>query len=824
MFRIYLAHFLIFIFSFYSYAQPIQVNGFVKDLKSAEGLINAHVIEVNSGKGVITNSYGYFSLTVTGSIVLLNISYVGYQTKNLQLVLHNDTSLNIEMESRNEVDEVKITAKTGKIHSLKRTTGNMFLTGKELESVPGLFGERDIMKSLQLMPGIQQGRDGTSGIFVRGGDRGQNLILLDGVPVYNVNHLWGMFSVFTPEAVKSIDVYKGGFPARYGGRLSSVLDIRLKEGNMNDTRYDFTIGTIAMKTLVEGPLIKGKSSYIVSARRTYADLFYTPLKRLFVYKDGENTTKNWDGYFFFDLNAKANFIVSETDRVYVGAYTGNDHLYMHEKMEKINKVSSGADEYQENIQYNNKFDNSWGNFTSSVRWNKIISPKFFSNTTLTYSSYNYHFGIENALKESSVYDTIQFNENFRNESGITNYGATIDFDYYFSTDYSMKFGIKVLFNSYLPAKYESSYSALGGEKKHIVLFGDKIRTNEHLFYIENHLSLTTWLSANIGINSLIYSGEDFYDFSFQPRLLANFILNGRMTIKAGYSTMAQPLHLLVNNGASYPVDIWVPAVKEFKPSISHQLEMGIYYTTGKLWELSTELYWKNMNGVLNYRNGESFFYLNENWESKVTSGNGYSYGLETLLKKSKGKSTGWVGYNLSWAYRQFKDLNQGKAFPFRYDTRHRLNTVLVQQLNENIGISASWVISSGAPVTLSETAYFGETLYENVTNGGTLEQYSVFYNPPRAPGKIIYYSGINNYRLPAYHRLDAGIDFSKKKKYGLRIWNISLYNLYNRNNPFFLTYKIHDELYQTRERGTGEYKNFSFFGILPSVSYRIIIE
>jgi outer membrane receptor for ferrienterochelin and colicin len=824
MFRIYLCLFLIYIISFYSYAQPVQINGFVKDLKSAEGLINAHVIEVNSGKGVITNSYGFFSLKMAGSEVLLNISYVGYQTKNLPLFVNKDTTLIIEMESRNEVDEVKVTAKTGTIHSLRRTTGNLFLTGKELESIPGLFGEKDILKSLQLMPGIQQGREGTSGIFVRGGDRGQNLILLDGVPVYNVNHLWGIFSVFTPEAVKSVDVYKGGFPARYGGRLSSVLDIRLKEGNMNDTKYDFTIGTAAMKALVEGPLKKGKSSFIVSARRTYADLFYTPLKRLFVYKDGETTTKNWSGYYFLDLNAKTNFILSESDWLYISAYIGSDHLYMREKMEKTEKISSGADEFQENIEYTSDFKNSWGNFTSSVRWNKIISPKFFSNTTLTYSSYDYQFGNEYNVKESSVFDTVRFDENFRNVSGITNYGVAIDFDYYVSTDYSMKFGIKTLFNSYLPGKYENSYRAVGGEKKHIVLSGEKIRTNEYSLYIENHLNFTTWLSANIGINALFYSGEEFFDFSFQPRLLANFLLSRRLTLKTGYSKMAQPLHLLVNNGASYPVDIWVPAVKEVKPSISHQFEMGIYYTTDKLLEMSTELYWKKMNGVLNYRNGESFFYLNETWESKVTSGKGFTYGLETLLKKSKGKSTGWVGYNLSWAFRQFEDLNRGKAFPFRYDTRHRFNTVLMHQLNKNIDISLTWVLASGAPVTLSETAYDGETLYENVTYGGTLEQYLRLFNPPRAPGKTIYYSALNNYRLPAYHRLDAGINFRKKKKYGQRIWNISVYNLYNRNNPFFLTYKIHDEAFHTPERGTGEYKNFSFFGILPSVSYRIIIE
>jgi hypothetical protein len=819
-----LSLFFIHIFSLNIAAQHLQINGFVKDLKSGESLINAHVIEVNSGEGVITNAYGFFSLPVNGPEALLNISYVGYQTKKLRLFIQKDTTLTIEMESDNVVDEVEITAELRNKHSLKTTTGNLFLTGKELESIPGLFGEKDILKSLQLMPGIQQGREGTSGIFVRGGDRGQNLILLDGVPVYNVNHLWGIFSVFTPEAVKSVDVYKGGFPARYGGRISSVLDIRLKEGNMNETKYDFTIGTAAMKALMEGPLKKGKSSFIISGRRTYADLFYTPIKRLFVYKDGENTTKNWNGYYFFDLNAKVNFMLSESERLYFSAYTGSDHLYLGEKMERKEKVSSGIDEFQENIEYTDNFKNSWGNFTSSVRWNKIISPQFFSNITLTYSSYDYQFGNDYTVKESSVYDTVRFDESFRNVSGITNFGAAIDFDYYVSSNYTMKFGAKALLNYYLPGKYENEYSEAGGEKKRTELFGEKIRTNEYSVYTENHLKLTEGFSANIGINALLYSGKNFNDIAFQPRMLTNFSVNNSLALKAGYSKMVQPLHLLVNNGASYPVDIWVPAVKEVKPSVSHQFEMGIYYTTDKSFELSTELYWKKMNGVLNYRNGESFFYLNETWENKVTNGKGYSYGLEAMLNKRKGKTTGWIGYNLSWAFRQFEELNHGKAFPFRYDTRHRFNSVLMHQLNENIAISLTWVFASGAPVTLSGTAYEGETLYESVIYGGTLEKYLHLYNPRRAPGKIIYYSGLNNYRLPAYHRLDAGINFSKKKKYGRRVWNISIYNLYNRNNPFFLTYKIHDEAFHTPERGTGEYKNFSFFGILPSVSYRIIIE
>ncbi len=493
-------------------------------------------------------------------------------------------------------------------------------------------------------------------------------------------------------------------------------------------------------------------------------------------------------------------------------------------MENTIKASSGTEEYQENINYNTDFSNRWGNLTASARWNKIFNPKFFSNATLSYSTYKYRLENNYIVNEASVYDTIHLDESFLNVSAIANLGAAIDLDYYFSSVYSLKFGAKTLFNYYLPGKYENSYQMTGGEQIRKVLFGEKIRTNEISVYAENHIQLTERLSTNIGFNELLYTGEGFKRFSLQPRVLVNFIINNELSFKSGYSKMTQPLHLLVNNGASYPVDIWVPAVKAFNPAVSHQFEFGAYYSREQLWEMSSEIYWKTMDGVLNYRNGESFFYLNENWENKVTRGKGYSYGLETLMKKNSGKSTGWIGYNLSWAFRQFDDLNRGKAFPFRYDTRHRLNIVVVHQLSKNIDVSVSWVFATGAPVTLSETAYDGEDLYKNVSYGGTLEEYLHLYNSPRAPGKAVYYSGLNNYRLPVYHRLDAGINFTKKKKFGQRIWNISVYNLYNRNNPFFLTYKIRDEAFHTPEKGAGEYKNFSFFGFLPSVSYRLIIE
>ncbi len=802
-----------------SLSQTIMVSGFVKDIESGEVLSNAHIVDVFSNKVVITNAYGYFNIAVKKPFVNISVSYVGFVPKTMHFSSTSDTVLVINLESNNSINEIEVLAQPKSLHTIKHSLGNVFFTGKELELIPGLMGEKDILKSLQLMPGIQKGRDGTSGIFVRGGSRGQNLMLLDGVPVYNVNHLLGVFSVFTPEAVKNVNVYKGGFPARYAGRLSSVIDVRLKEGNLFDTKADITIGTIAAKFLVEGPIRQGKSSYIVSARRTYADLFFTPLNSMLEYNDMGTSIKTWSGYYFYDLIAKANFILSKTSRIYLSAYIGNDNFYIKEKESKQRKIP-GEKSYLENVDYKTDFTNQWGNITTSLRWNKIITQKFFANTTLTYSSYKYKYGFDYISDEESVYDTVHTVFRSYNYSGINNYGAVFDFDYYFLPNYSIKFGAKALFNFYLPGKHTEKFSSSGDISTNKQMFAEKINTNEFYVYIENQLQITDWLSVNIGSNGLYYKSYGLNYFSIQPRLLANVILSRNLSVKLGYSKMVQPLHLLVNNSASYPVDIWVPAIKELKPSVSQQTEFGIYYTFKRMWEFSSEIYLKTMEGVINYRNGESFFNLDNSWYDKVTSGTGNAYGLELFMKKKKGKATGWIGYNLSWAFRKFNELNNGKAFPFRYDIRNKFNIVFAYKLRKNIDLSMSWVLSTGAPITISETAYNGEEIYKKGEFYGALEDYYSDDIPTRSPEKAIYYSGLNNYRLPNYHRMDVGVDFVKQKKYGERIWNISIYNLYNQNNPFFITYRKSLD----KGRVSGGYKNFSLFGILPSVSYRIKIK
>jgi len=807
--------------SYTSIAQDIQISGYVKDITSGETLVNAHIINTLANKGVITNPYGFFSISTSTKTVELQVSYVGYKTKKVCIYCTKDTVIQIGLKTKNYLEEVEVSVNQHNPHSINRPTGNFYMTAKDLESIPSLMGEKDILKSLQLMPGIGKGKEGSSGIFVRGGERGQNLILLDGVPVYNVNHLLGVFSVFTPEAVKSVNVYKGGFPARYGGRLSSVIDIRLKEGNLNNTRADITIGTMASKLLVEGPIKKGKAAYIVSVRRTYADLIYTPLRSLFKYEDMGSTVKTWGGYYFYDLNAKANFILNKNNRLYISAYMGNDKLFIKEEEEK--RKGSKDNGYIEDSKYNTHFKNHWGNLTSSLRWNKTYTSKLFSNTTLTYSSYKYNYGFSYSSDIKTNIDTLTESSNFQNSSGIKNIGAAIDFDYYLSSNYSLKFGIKALFNSYLPGKHENNYSSSDGDNWQQQLLGEKMRTNEYTFYAENNLNISKHLSLNIGINGLQYKSKELNNIYFQPRIMFNYNISNTLTLKSGYCQMVQPIHLLVNNSTSYPVDIWVPATKTFSPSTSHQIEAGAYYSFSRPWELNLDLYWKKMNGILGYRNGESFFNTSNSWENKVTSGEGYSYGMEFLLKKSSGKSTGWIGYNLSWAFRQFNELNQGRSFPFKYDSRHQLNIVVTHKLRKNIDISASWVLASGTPITLSETSYYGEDIYMNKVLYGFLDDFTADdSNRIRYPEKAVYYSSINNYILPAYHRMDASINFRKEKKYGVRVWNISVYNIYNKNNPFYITY--HQNNNYTTNNISGEYKNYSLFGFLPSVSYRMIIK
>jgi hypothetical protein len=790
------------------------ISGFVSDSRSGDALINAHVYNKITGKGTLTNPYGFFSFkTNSGDTVHLTVSYVGYKTITKSVFCKNDTTLAILLEPGQALDDVIV--KATKIADEDFTpAGRISFTAKQLEKIPGLLGEKDVIKSLQLMPGIDMGKEGSSGIYVRGGDRGQNLMLLDGMPVYNVNHLFGFFSVFTPEIVKSVDVYKGGFPARYSGRLSSVIDIRLKEGNLYNRKLDFTVGTISSKLIYESPIKKGKSSFILAIRRTYADLLYTPLNAI-KQEDMYKTTKNWSGYNFYDINLKSNFILSPNDRVYFSIYTGRDKLFLSEK-EKYNQrgLSHQSIEY-EKLENRSDFTNQWGNLTLSSRWNHLFNEKLFSNTTISYSTYKYETLIGNNYFQISSIDTLNEHTSFVNLSEIGDIGLASDFDYFALPWLKVLMGAQINSRTFVPGKLDLNYES---ESTPTENFSRNVHeTREKLFegncYMENHLSFSDKLFINAGAAFLVRYNKGDSFFSLQPRIMANYKLSGNFAVYGSWTKMAQPLHLLVDNGSTFPVDMWVPSVKGLMPARSNQFDFGMKYNFNNEYEFEAGIYHKNMKNVVNYKNGESFFSLDETWYEKVTQGKGNSKGIELLLSKVSGKLNGWVAYSLSESTRQFDNINKGKPFRFKYDSRHQLKLVGMYSPNNRIDLTGSWVYATGMPITLSMTGYSGDQGYARSPLYGMMNDFGFYDQLIYKPENVTYYSGINQERLPAYHRMDIGINFIKQKRRGVRTWNFSVYNVYARNNPMLIFPETGDE-------GKIVYKSFSVFTFVPSVSYR----
>ncbi len=789
------------------------VSGFVYDEQTGEALINAHVYNQRSKKGTLTNPYGFFSFPTIGTDTLkLSFSYVGYREATLSIACKKDTFVRVVLRPGKVLDNVMVKAPK-KLDENFAPAGKVSFSGKQLEMVPGLLGEKDIIKSLQLMPGINMGNEGSSGIFVRGGDRGQNLFLLDGMPVYNINHLFGFFSVFTPEIVKSVDVYKGGFPARYSGRLSSVIDIRLKEGNLHKKKLDVTVGTISSKLIYESPIKKGKSSFIVALRRTYADLLYTPLNAI----EQENfykTTRTWSGYNFYDINVKSNFTISGRDRVYFSIYSGRDKLFLSEKEVYMQGAFSNIKD-EGRVENRSKYGNQWGNLTLSGRWNHLYNEKLFSNTTILYSTYNYVTRFDNQYLQENETDTLNEYISYQNLSRIRDIGIATDFDFYAFPWLKMLWGLKIDQQSFIPGKLDLNYELKSNPDES---FSQNLHnTTENLLegtvYLENYASIAGKFFVNAGLALMGIKQKTNYFLSLQPRMLANYKLNSKLSLTGSWTRMEQPVHLLVDNGSTFPVDMWVPAVKELKPARAAQIELGIKYNLNNQYELKAEVYRKQMDHVVNYKNGESFLTLDELWSDKITQGKGTATGFEVLLSKAEGKLTGWLAYTFSKTTRQFDNLNNGKPFAFKYDSPHQLKFTGLYKASPKVDIVSSWQYASGMPVTLSLTAYNGDWAYSRSPLDGLTGELGFFDQGIYYPQGVLYYNGINEERLPAYHRLDIGINFKKQKRKGMRTWSFSIYNMYARNNPMMI-------YMQKDGDGRGVYKNFSVFTFVPSVSYR----
>jgi hypothetical protein len=759
-----------------SQSRKYSVSGYIRDAISGENLIGANIYTLPDLHGTESNAFGYYSISLPSDSVHLAASYVGYDTRPIRFFLRSDTVINIGLSSI-MLDEIVI-ADEDPVEINRMST--LKVPVQQLKALPAMAGEIDIMKGLQLLPGVQAGAEGSSGLYVRGGSPDQNLILLDGVPVYNASHLFGFYSVFNADAINSVELIKGGFPARYGGRLSSVVNINMKEGNQQELHGEGAIGIIASKLTVEGPVKKNKSSFMLSGRRTFADIFVRPAMRM-------SSNGNEDqGYYFYDFSAKYNQHINEHNRLYLSFYSGND---------KVNTYSATTTKKDTTeVSHKERYALSWGNITSAVRWNSILNPKLFSNLTATFSQYNMQTDEE--IQHVVTTPNTRTDDHFRNiyKSGIRDFGLKEDIDFLQGGSHYIRAGAYGTFHTFNPGaltyKVGTADTTLGSYGIEAWEFGG---------YAEDDISISRRLKVNAGFHYSLFHVEGKNYAKLQPRLAMRFLVSDKVSIKASYVQMQQYIHMLSNVGVGLPTDLWVPATNIAKPEESWQSAVGFTYVPNKTYEVIIESYYKHMNGLIEYKNGASFLNLDKDWQKKIETGQGDSYGAEVFLKKKEGAWTGWLGYTLAWAYREFENIDEGKKFPFKYDRRHDLETALLYTWNKRIDFAFTWVYGSGYPTSLPMAAYMG---YHGQESGDFGHHYALYY-PSR-----------NNFRMNDYHRLDVTISFFKKKKWGERKWIFGLYNAYGRRNPYYLRV-VEDEL----QKKDSKVIQYSLFPVIPAISY-----
>ena len=757
-----------FLFCNLAFAQPkFTFSGSVSDADTGEKLTGAILSFQNTDYLVVCNNYGFFSITIPEGNYQITIRYIGYKNESIQVELYSNQILDVKLSPSNyELENIEIRGNRSNENIRSLEMGSVRLNPKQVENIPVLFGERDLIKTLQLMPGIKSAGEGNTGYYVRGGGIDQNLILLDEAPVYNASHLLGFFSVFNSEAIRDANLLKGAIPAEYGGGASSVLDIRMKEGNTNDYQTTGNVGLISSNLSFEGPIKSEESSFIVSARRTYADLFlkFAPDKDI---RDAI--------LYFYDINLKANFKLSEKSRLYLSGYLGRDKFRM-----------------------DNEYGFEWGSKTSTIRLNHTFNEKLFSNTSFIFSNYTYQIDL---LGNSEVILG----------SRIQDFNLKQDFSWYLNPSNTMKYGFNLIAHKIVPGEIEAApgslYNSLAVRPR---------RAIESSLYVSNNQIIQPRLRLYYGLRLALFTNTgpgDFYSFDedgnltesvsydnfklvktqggLEPRLALNYQLGSQDAVKASYNRIHQFIHLLSNSTSATPTDVWLPSSDNVKPQIADQWSAG-YFRNSKdnQFEASVEMYYKDLKNQIEYKNGADLIF-NSTVESELVYGRGWAYGAEFLLRKNTGKLTGWVGYTWSKTMRQFDEISD-QPFPARQDRRHDISVVGMYDLGKKLKVSATWVFNTGNAVTFPNGKY--------VVDGMT----------------VGYYTQRNGYRMPDYHRLDLGITWLRKqtKKYESS-WNFSVYNAYARENAYFISFRASEE-----NPDVTEAVQVSLFKFVPSISYK----
>lgn len=779
-----------------STSQTYTLSGYVTDAESGESIFGAKVVIPSIKKGALTNNYGFYSLTVPSGKYVVEFRLSGVQTKKKEITLNSDVRYDMELgESIQDIDEIKVVANADQ-NTNSTQLGSHELDIDEIKTLPAFMGEVDIIKTIQLLPGVSSAAEGGQGFYVRGGGPDQNLVLLDEAVVYNAAHLFGFFSVFNADAVKNVNLIKGGMPANFGGRMSSVLEVSMNEGNNKKFRVKGGIGAISSRITVEGPLKKNKGSFVLSGRRTYIDL---------IMKAAISDTSPFAGssYFFYDMNLKMNYKLGDKDRLYLSGYYGKDEF-------KFGNIEDGF-----------SVDMPWGNGIAALRWNHLFSSRLFMNVTGTYTNYLFKFG--------SAQDQFRFELN----SGISDWGGKVDFSYYPSTRHTLKWGLDYTFHTFTPI----SVSAESNDVEFDTGLAQKLISHESAAYVLDEFDLNEKIKINAGIrystfqhvgpftryfkgdgistqdSTRTYEKGDLIQFyhGLEPRISGRIKLNKNSSIKAGYAYNYQYVHLTSLSAVSLPTDVWYPTTSKAKPQQGWQTSLGYFKNFNQnMFETSIELYYKGLKNLIEYKEGAlPNDNVNDNTDNLLVFGTGWSYGTEFFIKKKKGKFTGWIGYTWSKTERKFPDLNNGVPFPAKYDRRHDLSVILSYKLNERWVFSSAFIYATGNTLTLPSSWY--------------VQDKDLLFN----------YGPRNSTRMAPYHRLDLSATWYSKaykeqknletgetikvKKKVRSNWAFSIYNVYNRANPYFLYVDNDGEFF------SGNFdisiKQVTLFPIIPSVTW-----
>lgn len=760
--------------------QKYTLSGFIKDTANGETLIGANLAIQGLSKGVTSNQYGFYSITLPEGAYTVTVSFAGYLSKQIPVNLTGNTELNILLQQRFISEEqVVVVARRRDANVKNAQMGKIDLSVDKIKSLPSLMGEVDILRVIQLLPGVQNAGEGNAGFYVRGGGPDQNLILLDEAVVYNTGHLFGFFSIFNADAIKNTSLIKGGMPAQYGGRLSSVLDIAMKDGNDKQLQVDGGLGLIASRVSIQGPIKKEKASFIVSGRRTYIDALVKP----FVKKE---SSFYGSGYYFYDMNAKMNYRFSEKDRIFLSGYFGRD----------VFTFRNSKQSFRANI--------PWGNSTATFRWNHIFNRKLFSNTTLVYNDYNFEFGAQQNDFEISL------------KSGIRDLNAKVDFDYYPAPAHKVKFGAVYTYHRFKPSVVSgrqgntvfnpnNALIKYAGESGIYVQddweISEKLKVHAGLRYTNftqlGPYKLYTDDNAGNHVDSTVYSsGKKVVSYGgLEPRFTLRYALDDETSVKASVTRNLQYIHLVTNAGSTLPTDLWVPSTHRVQPQKSWLYALGFFKNfQNNTWETSVELYYKNMQNQIEYKEGYTPSLRDP--ELEFTFGRGWSYGAEFFINKTRGKLTGWVGYTLSYTNRRFPSLNDGNTFPAKYDRRHDMSFVTMYEFSKKWKFGTVFVFGTGNSTTIPERFY--------IINGVLTQEY----------GKL------NGYRLKPYHRLDVAATYTpipKKRRKFTSSWVFGIYNVYSRLNPYFIYFDQEGSPYNGSL--AIQPKQVSLFPIIPSVTY-----